>query len=307
LRSWYALYPARKDTAIHTENDTRIITDGVVELTIPTAFGPRITGFSVNGGENVFAELGEMGIDLPDGGKYHLRGGHRLWAAPEIPDVTYESDDDEVSAAESDDGLVVGKPGASVAGIGKTITVSLRDGVVTVVHTLTNQRPETVYLAPWAITQLRPGGTAIIPLPLAPTDAHGLHPNASIVIWPYTGVADNPFVIHNRLVLLDADRGSATKIGVALERGWIAYVRNGVVFVKRSVHEAGASYLDLGASGQCYSNPDFIELETLGPLTPLETGESTTHTETWEMHTVEPSAPPEQIPDILNLDGGTHL
>ena len=92
------------------------------------------------------------------------------------------------------------------------------------------------------------------------------------MIWPYTGVADNPFVMHNRLVLLDADRSSATKIGVALERGWIAYVRNGVVFVKRSVHRTGARYLDLGASGQCYSNPDFIELETLGPQTHLEPG-----------------------------------
>ena len=261
----------------------------------------------MKGGENVFAELGDMGIDLPDGGKYHLRGGHRLWAAPEVPAVTYEPDDDEVTVAESADGLVVRQRGASGAGIGKTIKVSLSDGAVRVTHALTNERSDTVDVAPWAITQLRAGGTAIIPLPLDPADAHGLQPNGSIVIWPYTGVADNPFVMHNRLVLLDADRSSATKIGVALERGWIAYVRNGVVFVKRSVHRTGARYLDLGASGQCYSNPDFIELETLGPQTHLEPGESARHTETWELHTVEPSTPPEQIPDILNLDGGTHL
>ncbi len=304
MRAWYPLYPACKDTTIDTEQHSAFLSDGAVDLTVATAFGPRITGFSKCRGENVLAELGDMGIELPDGRKHHLRGGHRLWAAPEIPTITYEPDDDAVTVAESADGLVVEQRSAPGVGIGKTIRISLHNGVATLTHTLTNERSDPIDIAPWAITQLPPNGTAIIPLPVEPVDEHGLQPNSSIVVWPYTGVADSPFVMHNRLVVLDADRSSATKIGVALDRGWLAYLRDGVVFVKRSVHVAGARYLDRGASGQCYSSPDFIELETLGPQTPLEPGESTTHTETWELHAVDPSTPPTQIPETLNLDGG---
>ncbi len=243
-----------------------------------------------------------MGIDLPDGRRYTLRGGHRLWAAPEIPEITYEPDDEPVGIAVTSNQIVASGP--STASIGKSITANLKNDRVEVVHTLTNQGGEQIDVAPWAITQLVPGGTAVVPLPEPLADPHGLQPNASVVLWPYTGVGDSPFVLRDRLLLLDGDRDTATKVGVALTRGWLAYVRNGIVFVKRAEHRSGGNYLDLGASGQCYSSPDFLELETLGELATLDPGESVTHVETWELHAVAADTPPHEIPALLNLDGG---
>ena len=45
-------------------------------------------------GPELFAQLGEdVVIDHPGSGIYRFHGGHRLWAAPEVPAITYASDD----------------------------------------------------------------------------------------------------------------------------------------------------------------------------------------------------------------------
>ncbi len=280
------------------------LTDGIVELTVATAYGPRVVGFSLAGGTNVFAELGNLGIDLPDGRTYTLRGGHRLWVAPEVPELTYVPDDHPVAVESSPGRISLQATDNGETGIDKTIEMSVDAGIVTVTHTLRNRLAEVIGVAPWAITQLQPGGTAILPLPLDPVDQYGLQPNSSVVLWPYTGTADNPFVMKDRLLLLDAARRTQTKVGIALHRGWLAYSRDGLVFVKRSSHQPDGRYLDMGASGQCYSNPDFLELESLGEQTQLAQGESVTHIETWELHSIDPRTPPHEIPGLLDLDGG---
>ena len=40
----------------------------------------------------MFAQLGPEAVITHDTGIYHFRGGHRLWVAPEVPEVTYASD-----------------------------------------------------------------------------------------------------------------------------------------------------------------------------------------------------------------------
>lgn len=264
-----------------------------------------MTGFSVAGSANSLAELGVDAVALPDGRSYLLRGGHRLWAAPEIPEITYEPDDHPVAVTQTDQQITVIQPASEAIGISKSLEITLHGGHVAIVHTLTNEGSAPREIAPWAITQLPVGGTAIIPLRNEPADPHQLQPNASIVLWPYAGVADSPFVIESRLLILDSKRTVATKVGTPLDRGWLAYVRNGLVFVKRAAHKAGGRYLDLEASAQCYSSPDFIELETLGPQAVLAPGTMTTHVETWELHIVDPDIAPSQIPDLLDLDGGS--
>jgi hypothetical protein len=152
--------------------------------------------------------------------------------------------------------------------------------------------------------QLAVGGTGIVPLRRDPADAHGYQPNANTTVWPYTGVADSGFVIEDRFPLVDANRTGPTKVGTALDRGWLAYARNGTVSVKRSQLIAGGRYLDLGASAQCYCNAHFIELETPGELATLETNDSVPHIETWELHQISPTEPPRDSPGLLELDGG---
>ena len=158
--------------------------------------------------------------------------------------------------------------------------------------------------APWAITQLPVGGTALLPLRRDASDAHGLQANATIVVWPYTSQTPNPFEFNGGTLLLDSDRSNPTKVGTSLDRGWLAYVREGLVLVKRADHVAGGTYADRGASGQCYVCADFVELETLGELQTLSPGEQATHTEIWELHRLDHPVAAAEIPQFLDRDGG---
>jgi len=45
-----------------------------------------------------------------------------------------------------------------------------------------------------------------------------------------------------------------------------------------------ALYPDLGCCFETFTNADFLELETLGPLATLRPGDSVTHTERWSLH-----------------------
>jgi hypothetical protein len=74
------------------------------------------------------------------------------------------------------------------------------------------------------------------------------------------------------------------KLGYFNPHGWEAYWLDGVLFVKRFDSPAGANFPDGGCNTETYCNHKFIELESLGALTRLAPGETTIHTETWEVY-----------------------
>ncbi len=59
-----------------------------ISIWVTRSIGPRIIGVSVGDGENLFAELPDVTLDYLGGGQFHFYGGHRLWHAPENPEVT---------------------------------------------------------------------------------------------------------------------------------------------------------------------------------------------------------------------------
>ena len=63
---------------------------------------------------------------------------------------------------------------------------------------------------------------------------------------------------------------------------WAAYLLGSELFVKRYSAAPGA-YPDFGCSFETFTNADFLELETLGPLVRLAPGEFVYHTETWTL------------------------
>ena len=65
--------------------------------------------------------------------------------------------------------------------------------------------------------------------------------------------------------------------------GWGAYYSGGTLFIKRAVPVAGARYPDFGCNFEIFTNPEFLELETLAPIVELKPGESASHTETWAL------------------------
>ena len=247
---------------------------GLYTLTIADDFGPRILGLVFDGGPNLFAELGDLSLDHP-AGPFRFAGGHRLWAAPEVVATTYWPDDGACSIEVAESVTVVGPSGGPFE---KWVTISHAGGQLLVSHRLTNQSGGPIEVAPWAITQLPVGGTALLPI-----GGHGdgvFQAAKTMIGWPYTDFGDPGIDTAGSVARIDGTRASATKVGVMLADRPLAYERDGWLFAKRTPYVDGP-FVDLGATGQVYVNADFVELETLGPLTILGPGDSISHDESW--------------------------
>ena len=257
-----------------------------LELLVTKSVGPRILRLSLAGGENLLAELPDVILDCPGSGSMHLWGGHRLWHAPEKRSRTYLPDNDPVEITEIERGLQVMQPTEAQTGIQKSLRITLPDQNATVIidHTLTNQGLWPVELAPWAITQLKPGGVAILPQITGNADSDGLLPNRRLVLWPYTDIASPHIQWGNRFIFVQAAMPEGTlKVGFPNPHGWLAYHHNQTLFVKQAAYQPDADYFDFGSSGECFCCPEFIELETVGPRALLAPGESVSHRETWRI------------------------
>lgn len=271
----------RTEQAIYAGYDCLILGNGHLKTWVTVSCGPRIIGLSFKGGENMLAELPNAVYETPSGKEYRFRGGHRLWHAPEHPERTYVPDDEEVRVSQIEGGASFQQPIENSTGIQKSIEILLLDEEprISINHTLTNHGASTVELAPWAITQLRPGGFAILPQNTRDT---GLLPNRRLTLWPYTDV-NSPFISWgNQFVMVQAKmRSEKLKIGWANPAGWLAYWLDGTVFVKHTDYHSQSEYYDYGSSTECFCDPNCIELETLGPKAILEPGQSVSHREQW--------------------------
>lgn len=254
-----------------------------ISLLVTQSVGPRVISLRLNGGENLFAELPEFVTRRPDGRDFHFRGGHRLWHAPESMPRTYALDDDPVEITQTEDSLSVTQQVEAETGIEKSMRISLtRDKAQVVIHhTLTNRGVWPIECAPWAITQFKTGGVAILPQSREQTD---LLPNRSLAFWSYTDVASPHVTWGNEYILIRAEKQPPFKVGFPNPRGWLGYWLNGTLFVKRAAYDLQAKYYDFNSSSECYCNSRFLELETLAPIGRLKPGASVTHVETWELY-----------------------
>jgi hypothetical protein len=289
---------------IKLENDA-------LALWVTQSVGPRIIGLALPCGANLLAELPDATLECPGRGTFSFYGGHRLWYAPEDPQHTYLPDDAPVTIADTTDGVLVTQPVEVETGIQKSLTITLpgRDARVVIDHVIHNRSRQPIELAPWAITQLKPGGVAILPQPTTPADQRGLLPNRHIVLWPYTPINSPHITWGDRYVFVEATMQSGVlKIGFPNPVGWMGYALGDTFFVKHAAYRPDAAYFDRGSSSECYCNPRFLELETLGPRTTLAPGESATHHETWVIYaevTVHPDeAAVQKLVDQLELTKG---
>jgi len=263
------------------------------------ATGPRITGLRI-GSENLFVEVPDAVIERPGGTPFRLLGGHRLWRAPEIPEITYEPDDAPVSVME-EDGTTTLRGAVDRNGVIKEISVAVDDaGTILLDHRILNTGPGTIETAPWAITQFPPDGAAVIPIPSERDD--GYRADRSVSLWPYTDPGAPGITWGRNAVVIAGGDGSKQKIGTANTAGWLAYHRGDHLFVKWSpVHDPTLAYVDRGASLQVYRDHRFIELETLGPLRTVPTGASIGHRERWRVYETGPISPARLASTVAEL------
>jgi hypothetical protein len=65
---------------------------------------------------------------------------------------------------------------------------------------------------------------------------------------------------------------------------WAAYLLNHELFVKKTTADPSRTYPDFGCSFETFTNNDFLEIETLGPLTRVEPGQTVEQVEHWALY-----------------------
>ncbi|MEX2623340.1 MAG: hypothetical protein WD651_06410 [Acidimicrobiia bacterium] len=254
---------------------------GPFRLRVATTYGPRILGLRRAGGPELFAQLAEtVVIDHPETGIYRFHGGHRLWAAPEVPRITHVNDDRPCEVTTTTSGFTLSAP-ADPAGMTKKMEVMIDGERLTVDHHLGNEGPASLTVGVWAITQLPLGGIAIMPVGGPPAPNPYLA-DGSLIVWPYTNLTDNRLSWTPRAAVVDAIAGPRFKIGSGPRPGRLGYLNDGFLFIKEIPPAGAGDYPDRGAVAQVFVEDEFCELESLGPLALLEPGQSISHRETWE-------------------------
>lgn len=266
------------------------LSSGEVEMIVTADVGPRVIHFGPARGENMLHvfpdDLGQAGGDT-----FRFYGGHRLWHAPEDDPRTYDPDNNPVQLVQTDTDVTFTAPVEPNARIEKSLQVAIAaDGIVTLTHRLTNRNLWPVELAAWSLTMMRAGGVGVMPLiPRQRKSSDTLLPNTPLILWPYTSLADPRLQFGPAHVLLhqNTENTNPHKLGTYNPEAWMGYVLDDTLFIKRvdgSNVSKGAVYPDHGCNLEMYTDHNLLETETLGPLTRLAPGETTTHVERWSLH-----------------------
>jgi hypothetical protein len=264
------------------------VSNGEVDLVLTGDIGPRIMRFGFAGGQNFFKEFDEQ-MGRSGEPEWQPRGGHRLWIAPEDPVKTYAPDNSPAEIQVAGDVITGAGPVEALTGVSKKITVKMAAAgtAVEVVHEIRNAGGSSLQLAPWVLTMFAQGGWGIHGFPPRGTHPEILAPTNPLVMWAFTHLDDPRWRLSRKYLALRQDPANPVpqKLGSYNPKTWGAYLLDGEVFIKRSGAARNPSeYPDFGCTFEMFTNRDFLELETLGPMVSLAPGASVTHTERWSAH-----------------------
>ncbi len=267
------------------EKNLKLSNDSV-EVIITLEVGPRIISYRPLEGRSVLKLVDEE-AGKSNEEEWKIRGGHRLWIAPEDfgkkEGLTYAVDNREVAHSVDDEftarvSQVIDNPRIQREMI---ITLGKTGPKLAVEHRITNQSGESLELGPWALSVMEPGGYAVIPQPPSGIHPYDCVPDRSIIAWPFTDFSDERLHLGRRFIWLRQANRSPIKLGLRHTEGWAAYVLDDHLFLKSVPFFEGENYPDLGSNFEVFTNAEFLELETLGPLKRLSAGETIVHKESW--------------------------
>jgi len=262
------------------------VSNGDVELIVTGDIGPRIIRYGFVGGQNLFKEydeqLGKAGEE-----KFQLRGGDRVWKAPEDPTATWAPDNVAVEIVPTATGLIAKAPVEPLTLLQKEIEISLAPSgtAVVVSHRITNKSLFPLEFSPWVLTMMAPGGTAIAGFP--PRGRHPINLEATnpLVMWAYSNLADKRWVFTKKYLVLrqDPKNPDPQKLGLFNADTWGVYLLNGEAFLKHAKADGGKTYPDFGCSFETFTNSEFLEMETLGPMSKVPPGGTVEQVERWNL------------------------
>ncbi|MDZ4769211.1 MAG: hypothetical protein SGJ24_08790 [Chloroflexota bacterium] len=262
------------------------LSNGTIELVVTADVGPRVIRLGFPGGVNLFWENPEA-MGVTSGDQWLNFGGHRLWHAPESQPRTYAPDNSPIHVEPIPNGVRLMQPIEASTGIEKQIDLVMHESEahVQVTHRLRNTNAWAVTLAPWALSVMALGGTAIVPLPARGTHESDLMPSGPITLWSYTHMDDTRWTWGTKYIMLRSKHGGVPqKVGVRVPEGWAAYAGGGGLFVKFFDFDAGAVYPDYGSNCEVFTNQVMLEVESLGALGALAPLATVTHVEDWLLY-----------------------
>jgi hypothetical protein len=263
------------------------VSNGEIELIVTSDIGPRIIRLGFVKGQNFFKEFKEM-MGKSGEKQWMIRGGHRLWAAPEDSVKTYALDNSPIKIDIKGDVLIAAQPVEQLTGLEKQITVKMAPtGTgVEVIHSIRNTNRKAVELSPWGLTVMAQGGVGFTGFPPRGKHPEVLPPTNPLVMWAYTDFSDKRWTFTKKYLALRQDPKAAEpqKVGHFNSDTWGAYLLGSELFIKRSQADPSKTYPDFGCSYETFTNADFLEIETLGPMTKLAPGASVGHVERWSLH-----------------------
>jgi hypothetical protein len=186
------------------------------------------------------------------------------------------------------DGLVAREPVEPLTKLQKEIAIRLAASgtQVTVVHRIANRSLFPLEFSVWAMSMMAQGGVAITGFPPRGKHPADLAATNPLVMWAYTDLSDKRWKFTKKYLMLrqDPNDAEAQKIGLFNPNTWVAYILNGEAFVKRTQADPARTYPDFGCAFETFTNNEFLEIETLSPLTKVLPDQSVEHTETWTLH-----------------------
>ena len=286
-----------------TFGDCVRIANDVAELYVTTEFGPRVIYYALRGGENFFytneaKNYLQKGPAFDEafykGAHWDVYGGNRLWRCPHHFPTVFYPDHDPVQVEKTEGGVAFVAAPQITNNVQNRVEVRLdpETSRVEMRYAIENLGPDEKKIGCWALNVCKVGGISVFPQPQTPL---GFIPNRHITLWDYSDMRDPRVHWGKKYVTLKGDPAAVgpIKIGINNVDGWAFYINNGACFVQRFQHVDGAEYADFGVSYETYTNPYFLELESLSPLRTLKPGESVTHAESWELFPCDASIDPE--------------
>ena len=281
------------------QNNVRIANEHA-ELIITLDVGPRVISYRTADGENVFKTFDEH-LGGTGETEWKSRGGHRLWLAPEDPVLSYIPDNAPVQhRVVSELEVEVENAPTDQLPVRKVMNVALEpDSMrVTVTHRAENRGTQGLTAATWGISVMAPGGIEIIPLPPLGEHPRDLLPTRNLILWAFTDMANPRWRWGRRFITLRQAQAGPTKLGLMHRESWVAYHRDGSLFLKTIGYDSSATYPDMGCNFETFTNEEMLEVEALGPLVELAPGAAASHIEQWQVFE-NVTAPPADNDDAM--------
>ncbi|HUP04008.1 MAG TPA: hypothetical protein VMU19_08465 [Bryobacteraceae bacterium] len=273
------------------DNCWRIATSEI-ELIVTSDVGPRVISCGFRGGQNLFKNFEDQ-MGKSGEATWVARGGARLWIGPEDREASYAPDNVPVDIEIRDGALVATAPVEDGPRVQKQMIIRAAGSTAEIVHRLKNAGQLPAEFTVWALIMMAPGGVAVTGFPARGTHPEHLLPSNPLIMWRFTDLSDPRWIFLEKYLVLRqvASMKSPQKLGHFNPDTWGAYFLNGDLFIKRYQGDPKLAYPDMGASYETFTNDQFLELETLGPIRRVAPGEWIEHVEHWELrHQKAPAA-----------------